>query len=93
MGRHRQVVLFWLASVLAFERALNLLKLVWMQMQMRKRLVWTQPSSRAEQLVSLSPILSEPACWSQERASLPEPREQHPVDPQQAARRSAGTAR
>ena len=53
MDRHRQVVLFWLASGLAFETAVNLPQLVWMQMQRLQRLVWKQPTSRAELLAAL----------------------------------------
>jgi hypothetical protein len=70
--------------------AVNLPEPVWTQMQMW--LVWRQSTSREEPQVSLSPILSEPAYWLQEQASLPEPLGPHPEDPRQAAHHSEDTA-
>jgi hypothetical protein len=90
MDRHRQVVLFWLASAPAFVRVVNLPERVWTQML--KCSVWRQPTPRAELRVSLSPILSELACWPQELASLQERLALHPVDPQPVVHHSEDTA-
>ena len=96
MDRHRSAGLFLLVSERAFVLAVNLWELVLRLMSEQTRqasallLTLTLPG---EPPVYLSPISSELAYWLQERASLPEPLEQHPADPRQAAHRSAGTVR